>query len=83
MKGKNLTRMFTGQSVSKIEHPPKFNFFLKIGEGNKKGNQLYVPDALGNMWRPRRDLNPCRRRERPILKVRYLILRPSMSVEVR
>jgi len=44
---------------------------------------LYITDSLGIVWRPQRDLNSCRRRERPILSVLYLILRPSMSVERR
>ena len=36
---------------------------------NKKGNQLYNTDSLGIVWRPQRDLNSCRRRERAILRV--------------
>jgi len=35
----------------------------------KKGISCILLNPLVYTWRPRRDLNPCRRRERPILSV--------------
>ena len=43
---------------------------IEFWEGEtKKGIGCILPIPLVYRWRPRRDLNPCRRRERPILSV--------------
>ena len=57
---------------------------IGIWEGEtKKGISCILLTPLVYKWRPRRDLNSCRRRERTILRALHLILRPSMSVELR
>jgi len=42
----------------------------KLGGETKKGISCMLLNPLVYTWRPRRDFNPCRRRERPDLSAR-------------